>query len=298
MKRLSSYLLPLALAGSAFAQCPADPTTLLAGKWTFQITTGAKIVGSFTLVPGSFRFQTNFATQSGESISPGGIGGGSYAFRDINCTQGILNFNNVFGPAGGGLQANFFVTANAQYGRILVLRSTSNFGLPPFPSPYVDPTDISRYTQLGNAWPAPTACPAGVTPVNSLNGTYNSVTMSGITGGGLAGQMVIGSANLGFQPSYLDPRGVLTMFLNAVPPTLPQAPPPAPLPVVSRNGDPGQFWVESDCGSGNMWIYFAWPRPYNIIFYSRLRTSGAIDYVGLGYATFGNFATTDVAIAR
>ena len=304
MKQLSFFVC-LAAAGSVFAQCPADPTTVLAGKWAFQFTSGNRVLGNVTFNVGSYRFQTAFTAQSGEFVYQGGVGAGSYAFSDANCTQGTIYFNNNFGPDGGGIQANFFVTANGNYGRVLTLRSTN----PPatFPVPYVDPTDTSKYAQIGTAWPAPTACPAGVTPaLNLLSGTYNTFTLSGITGTpsnttpALVGRLVVGSANLAYSPSYLDPRGLFTAFLIPTYPNPQQAvvPPPAALPNVSNNGDPGQYQVAPDCSGGQMWVYFAWPRTYNIYFYSRLRLSGAIDFVGLGNTTIGAFATTDVAIAR
>lgn len=303
MNRLSSLLRLSTLSGLAlvaplFAQCPADPTTVLAGKWTFQLPGIA--VGNLTAVQGSYRFTTTMSIVAGQHVYSTANGSGSYTLNDT-CTGGAIFFNNTFGNPPGGIQANFFIANNATYGRVITLRSTVRAVNPnSFPVPPVDLTNIALYTQVGTMWPAVTACPVGVTPLNSLNGTYNTVTLSGVTGGTLLGRLVIGSANLGFQPSSLDPRGLATMFLRPNPATPPLNPPtPAtPIPVVSRDGDPAQYGVAADCGSGSMLIYFAWPRPYCIYFYGRQRLDGTIDYVGLGHAVIPPFAATDVVIAR
>ncbi|MBY0507790.1 MAG: hypothetical protein K2X03_28010 [Bryobacteraceae bacterium] len=292
-------LASMALSIPAFAQCPADITTVLAGRWTFRANNNS-VAGQFTARQGNFRLSVVSTTIIGSSLVRYDSGGGVYSLNP-DCNGGVLYLNNSYAP----VQWEFTLTPDAVFGRVMTFRTGAIPSAPPFPTP---PAVLGN-APLGNAWPAPTACPAGVLPVNSLSGVYNTVSLSGVTltvpspssapVGSITGRITVGPS-LNFA-GVLANRGTLTFLQTPTylpPPNSPPANAPQ-LPQVSQGGDPGQYFMDSDCSTGVLTMYFAWPRPLTYDLYARTALDGTFSYVALGASFTGDtFLASGGTIAR
>lgn len=266
MKRLS--FLPLLLSLPLFGQCPADPTTVLAGRWAFL---ARSVAGHMVATPGSTRLTLSTTSIVGGSVTSSSYNAGNYALNP-DCLGGVVYFNLAWQP----IQWNFAIVNDPTFGRVLQFRGSGIPVAPPFPVP--GGTLQNPIVALG--WPAPTACPAGVTdPNNLLTGIYNDVRLGTITGADMAGRVEIGPLQTLF-PGWT--RGSLRTFLTPIPPVLPVVPPPAPPILVSNAGDPGSYQVNPGCLQGTMIINFASPRPMSYDIYSRVDLLGQVSFVVAG----------------
>ena len=290
--KLSSAVRLLVLAGMAlsipaFAQCLPD----LTGRWTFR-TSDNNIAGQFLATAGSTNLSFVTTTVTGQGLTRSDSGTGSYTLN-ADCVSGIFFINSAWAPR----QWNFTIANDATFGRVITFRSTA------IPS-----------ATVGNAWPAPSACPAGISPsLNLLSGIYNMVTLSGVTVsrssnggnppgpiGSLVGRIEIGAA---LAPAWLE-RGLLVGFLtptyvavgSQTAPQLPGVPGPpnmiGQLPVVPNYGAEGQYTVSADCRRGNITLNFDVPRSIDYDFYSRVSAGGVFSYVVLGANTNDPVPTT------
>ncbi|MBY0506801.1 MAG: hypothetical protein K2X03_22975 [Bryobacteraceae bacterium] len=321
MRQLLLSISLLGLAGSAFAQCPADPSTVLAGRWTFQAGT---FTGQFLPVVGSRYFRTITTSSAGAYLQDNDWGTGSYILN-TDCLGGTMFFNsasNVFQwdftivtDATFGRRINFFSTAIPGANGTNQSGTTGGFPLPPnnpgaTPPQTLPPGFSSSLTPaaVGNAWPAPTGCPAGIGALNNfLSGTYNTITLSNVTGGSAQGVPVGTNSGASLVGSIvIGNPGTLTAFLTpryATPPTTPPSSSPV-LPSTSISGDEGMYMVEQDCQRVRFAINFDWPRPMCYIGYPRIATNGVISFVVTGQAllasppAFTTFLTSSGTIAR
>jgi len=280
------------VATAAFAQCPADPTTVLAGRWTFQGGPNA-LTGQLIFRPGS-RFITAIvttvvtATNGNTTQQSNDNASGSYFLNDT-CTGGGIYIN----LPDRSVQWNFTIAPSATFGTVL------NFTA--IPSTIV--AGVATSAPVGTAWPAPTGCPASLTsPVNLLSGTYTAVTLTSVTVSGLAGSSLRGSMDVLAPTTFLgDSRGNVLFHLTPFYPTLPPVPTTAAtqlLPIASLTGDPGTYSVQADCERVNMIVDFAWPKPVFYVAYPRLRTGGTIDFVAVGSNALGDALVSTGTISR
>ena len=313
--KVSSAVRLLVLAGMAlsipaFAQCLPD----LTGRWTFR-TSDNMMAGQFLATAGSTNLSFVTTTVTGQGLTRSDGGTGSYALN-ADCVSGVFFINSAWAPR----QWSFTIANDATFGRVITFRSTVIPGIPGpafnSPDPFAIPRPLPTASQatVGNAWPAPSACPAGISPsLNLLSGIYNMVTLSGVTGsttsggggaiGSLVGRIEIGAA---LAPSWLE-RGLLVGFLtptyvavgSQTAPQLPNVPTPpnmiGQLPVVPNYGAEGQYTVSADCRRGTITLNFDHPRSIDYDVYSRVSAAGVFSYVVLGANTNDPVPTTFLA---
>ena len=282
----------MAFGVGAFAQCPADPTTILAGRWTFQGGPNS-MTGQLIFRPGTFGISVITTTVQAGSLITDDNATGSY-FLNADCASGGIFINNIYSPA----QWNFTIATSATFGRTLALTSlTINAPTPTNPG-------VSVPTSAGTAWPAPAGCPANLaSPVNLLSGTYNTVSLSNVTVTGGAGSSLRGSIEI-LPPGNLfgTPMGNLIARLTPVYPATPPVPTSNPptqlLPAVSISGDEGSYSVQSDCQRVSFAINYDWPRPVCYAGYPRIRTNGVTEFVVVGANLIGDPLVSTGSIAR
>jgi hypothetical protein len=311
MKRSFFALSALTLASMvpAFAVCPADPSTVLAGAWTFlapsaNATGGPAIAGRFVASARPFSPSGTLAIISTHATAATSTNAGTFTRSDngtgsyvlnAECTGGVIFINLAWFP----VQWNFDIVANATFGRTLAFRSSSAPATPPvtsqpactgtynpyLPAPYLCSPALNLppflNSGVGTAWPAPSGCPAGLAnSVDLLTGTYN-FSLGGVG----TGQLTVGAPLL---PVWLN-RGSLTASLLSVPPATIQ-PPPAPY---YSAVNAGQYYVESDCLRGTMNLNFSLPRPFQYDFFTRVNAAGDFSYVLID--TFAGVLATSAA---
>ncbi len=210
-------------------------------------------------------------------------GAGSYQLN-ADCLGGQIFINQAWSP----IQWNFTVTPNATFGRVINLFTSEIVRTAP---------GVYGVAGAGTAWPAPmgSACPGLANPNQFLSGTYNAVTLSGVTVSGGVGSSLRGSIVIGAP-------GQLTAFLTptypAAPPFPTSNPPTQLLPTVSIGGDSGMYSVDGDCQRARAAIYFAWPRSMCYIMYPRISSMGVISFVTTGLNLVGAPLTSTGTIAR
>ncbi len=262
------------------AQCPADPSTTIAGRWTFQTGT---LIGQIIVTPGTGRLRVITTNVVGGNLQEYDQGAGTYQLN-ADCSGGVI-FLNIDGTP---IQWSFTITNNATFGRVINLFTSEIVRTAP---------GVYGLAGAGTAWPAPTGCPASAAgnPLNLLSGSYNTVSLSGVTVSGGVGSSLRGSI-------LITAPGKLTAFLT---PTYPPAPPfptsnpPTQLlPAVSIGGDSGAYSVDGDCQRARAAIYYAWPRSMCYILYPRISTAGVISFVTTGLNLVGDPLTSTGAIAQ